>query len=92
MKSTAQITTLDAQRIAKRLLNHWKHKFEVNQSENIFTIFMPEATLKLTAEAELLAVEIQTDRKDYSTLENVVVDHLNRMAQQQFEPIWQHLA
>ena len=43
MKSTADIVTTDAARIAKRLVNHWKHKFEIEQEPSSFTIIMPEA-------------------------------------------------
>ena len=95
MKSTTNIPTHEAHRIAKRLLNHWKHKFEVNESQDqqehtIFSIFMPEATVKLNAFTDVLKVDIITEREDYMMLESVVIDHLNRMAQQQFDVEWQH--
>ena len=48
MKSSSQIATLESARIAKRLYNHWKHKFEVAESEQDFKIFMPTATVTLT--------------------------------------------
>lgn len=92
MKSIANIHTTEAKRIAKRLLNHWKHKFEVNESENMTTILMPDATLKLISHTDILNVEIHTDREDVTVLEQVVLDHLNRMAQQVFEVKWQHLS
>ncbi|MEG0346858.1 MAG: DUF2218 domain-containing protein, partial [Acinetobacter sp.] len=44
MNSTTQITTDEAKRISKRLLNHWKHKFEVAETEAYSKIFMPTAT------------------------------------------------
>ena len=47
MKSNTKITTSEAARIAKRLLNHWKHKFEVAETDGDFSIFMPDATVKL---------------------------------------------
>lgn len=90
MKSSTQIQTQESKRIAKRLLNHWKHKFEVSEIDNEFKIFMPDATVILTAQAETLDTEIQTQREDYEFLEKVVIDHLNRMAQQEFEVVWQH--
>jgi hypothetical protein len=35
MKSTTQIETVEGKRIAKRLINHWKHKFEVEETEQV---------------------------------------------------------
>ena len=40
MNSTTQISTTEARRISKRLINHWKHKFEVAETENDSKIFM----------------------------------------------------
>lgn len=95
MISTTAITTHEAVRIGKRLLNHWKHKFEVSETVDphehiVYSIFMPDATVKLTALEEALTVEIMTQREDYSILKKVVIDHLNRMAQQEFSVQWQH--
>ncbi len=39
MKSTTQIETVEGKRIAKRLLNHWKHKFEGKRALNPIAIF-----------------------------------------------------
>lgn len=91
MQSSAKIATLDAKRIAKRLLNHWKHKFEVAESEDQFSIFMPKATVVMNALDEHLSVQINTEDADNSVLENVVLDHLNRMAQQEFQVDWLHI-
>ncbi len=90
MKSNTQIITSEAARIAKRLLNHWKHKFEVSETEEDFSIFMPDATVKLTPQSAVLLVSIDSSLEDLSRLEKVVLDHLSRMAQQQFTVIWQH--
>lgn len=95
MKSTTVIMTNEAARISKRLLNHWKHKFEVSETlepygHTLFSIFMPDATVKLTALEEKLNVEIITEREDYKMLEKVVIDHLSRMAHQEFTVEWQH--
>lgn len=92
MKSNATIQTTEAKRIAKRLLNHWKHKFEVAETDTDFSIYMPEAQVTLSTHAEQLNVKIETLREDYTMLEQVVLDHLNRMAQQQFEVTWSHQA
>ncbi|OTG79810.1 DUF2218 domain-containing protein [Acinetobacter sp. ANC 4648] len=90
MKSHTSIPTLEAKRIAKRLLNHWKHKFKVTETETIFSIFMPETTIVLTAETDRLIVDLNTQLEDYTHIEQVVLDHLNRMAQQEFSVAWQH--
>lgn len=92
MKSSANITTLDAKRIAKRLLNHWKHKFEVAETEDQFSIFMPKATVILSAQHAHLSVQMSTEEGDNTVLENVVLDHINRMAQQEFHAEWSHTA
>ncbi|RZJ23048.1 MULTISPECIES: DUF2218 domain-containing protein [unclassified Acinetobacter] len=90
MKSNTQIITSEAARIAKRLLNHWKHKFEVSETEEDFSIFMPDATVKLIPQSTLLLVSIDSSLEDLSRLEKVVLDHLSRMAQQEFTATWQH--
>lgn len=90
MKSNTQIITSEAARIAKRLLNHWKHKFEVSETEEDFSIFMPDATVKLTPQSAVLLVSIDSSLEDLSRLEKVLLDHLSRMAQQEFTAIWQH--
>ncbi|OTG70691.1 hypothetical protein B9T26_13185 [Acinetobacter sp. ANC 4169] len=90
MKSNTQIITSEAARIAKRLLNHWKHKFEVSETEEDFSIFLPDATVKLTPQSAVLLVSIDSPLEDLSRLEKVVLDHLSRMAQQEFTAIWQH--
>ena len=90
MKSNTEIATPEATRIAKRLLNHWKHKFEVAETDGNCSISMPDATVKLMPQAEQLLVSIDSPLEDLSRLEKVVLDHLSRMAQQEFAATWQH--
>ncbi|MFM6904696.1 MAG: DUF2218 domain-containing protein [Acinetobacter tjernbergiae] len=90
MNSTTQITTDEAKRISKRLLNHWKHKFEVAETEAYSKIFMPTATVTLTPHEQSLDVMIENQQDNVEHLEQVVIDHLNRMAQQEFIVEWQH--
>ncbi|MBP9786612.1 MAG: DUF2218 domain-containing protein [Acinetobacter sp.] len=90
MNSTTQITTDEAKRISKRLLNHWKHKFEVAETEAYSKIFMPTATVTLTSREQSLDVMIENQQDSVEHLEQVVIDHLNRMAQQEFIVEWQH--
>ena len=88
--SEAKITTAQPTRIAKRLLNHWKHKFETAEDATQFSIFMPVATILLQPEAEILKVRLQLKEEnvDLEHLENVVLDHLIRMGQEQLSAHW----
>lgn len=88
MNSTTQITTIEGKRISKRLVNHWKHKFEVSETETHSKIFMPTATVTLTPQQQHLDVLIENQQEDVERLEQVVIDHLNRMAQQEFTAEW----
>ncbi|WP_278396794.1 DUF2218 domain-containing protein [Acinetobacter venetianus] len=90
MNSTTQITTQEGKRISKRLINHWKHKFEVAETETDSKIFMPTTTVTLTPQQQYLGVLIENQQDDVQHLEQVVIDHLNRMAQQEFNVEWTH--
>lgn len=90
MNSTTQIITQEGKRISKRLINHWKHKFEVAETETDSKIFMPTATVTLTPQQQYLSVLIENQQDDVQHLEQVVIDHLNRMAQQEFNVEWTH--
>ena len=95
MKSSTQITTAQAARVAKRLVNHWKHKFEVNEQligENTaFKIQLPSAEVSLLPQAAFLDVVIsaQDPSTNLDQLEHVVLDHLIRMGQEEFSATWQ---
>jgi uncharacterized protein len=89
MKTISIISTSDAARITKRLTNHWKHKFEVSETAELSQIFMPQATITLAAGAETLAVKIESDLEDLTQLKEVVVNHLNRMANTVLDAQWQ---
>lgn len=69
MKSNTTINTSEAARIAKRLLNHWKHKFEVSETAEKLSIFMPDATVNLTPKSDILWVSIESTLTDLSHLE-----------------------
>ncbi|MCG2575086.1 DUF2218 domain-containing protein [Acinetobacter sp. ME22] len=94
MYSQTQLATDEAARIAKRLYNHWKHKFEVAETEQNFQILMPTATVTLTPQSTALDVSIdsQLETAEQTRLEGVVLEHLNRMAQQEFQVTWQQQA
>lgn len=93
MKSFTQIHTEEGKRIAKRLFNHWKHKFEVEETETAFFIPFPNANVFLYPKETTLDVSIEgKENVDFARLEQVVIDHLNRMAHQEFDVTWQHIS
>lgn len=91
INSSAHIQTTQASRIAKRLLNHWKHKFDVVDNATQYQIMMPTATILLMPQTDELVVKIQVKdaATDLSYLEQVVLDHLSRMAQTELSAVWQ---
>lgn len=91
MKSYTKIETLDGKRISKRLAQHWKHKVEIFEIEEEYKIMFPTAVIELKPNETFLEVFIKSDDEDHSHLENVVLSHINRMAQQEFDVTWQHL-
>ena len=91
MKSIAHIQTQQAARIAKRLANHWKHKFNIDETEQNFLIHFPNAEVILAPEQDHLTVTIQStdESTDLNKFENVVLDHLIRMGQENLTADWQ---
>ena len=91
MKSIAHIQTQQASRITKRLANHWKHKFNIDETEQNFLIHFPNAEVILAPEQDHLTVTIQSTDEftDLNKLENVVLDHLIRMGQENLTADWQ---
>jgi len=91
MNSSAQIATQQASRIAKRLLNHWKHKFEVKENDQFLQIFFPDALITLTPATEFLQVNIEAQSEDLNLerVQQVVLDHLIRMGQEELTASWQ---
>lgn len=89
-QSSASIHTTDSTRIVKRLCNHWKHKFEITEQDQKFTIPFPDANVVLEATSTDILILIRTKQQNgLQQYENVVLDHLNRMAQQEFSVNWQ---
>ena len=91
MKRYSHIATTQAARLAKRLGNHWKHKFEVQETAQELSILMPSATIVLQPQPDALYTEIiaQDENTDLNRLEQVVLDHLQRMGQEQLSADWQ---
>ncbi|WP_160242853.1 DUF2218 domain-containing protein [Acinetobacter indicus] len=91
MKRYSHIATTQAARLAKRLGNHWKHKFEVQETAQELRILMPSATIVLQPQSDVLYTEIIAldEHTDLNRLEQVVLDHLQRMGQEQLSADWQ---
>ena len=91
MKRYSHIATTQAARLAKRLGNHWKHKFEVQETAQELRILMPSATIVLQPQSDAIYTEIidLDEHTDLNRLEQVVLDHLQRMGQEQLSADWQ---
>lgn len=91
MKSYTSIPTFQAERISKRLAKHWEHKFPVTKTDTYFDIQMPNATVRLSPLDEHLDVEISPIDKsvDVAFLQQVVIDHLERMGHEVLIASWQ---
>ena len=90
IQSKSTIESNDGARIVKRLCNHWKHKFEITEQDGKFNIPFPEASVILEATDQQILIEINTEQADkLEHYQNVVINHLNRMAQQEFAAEWQ---
>lgn len=96
-QSQLSLNTQDGQRIAKRLYNHWQHKFAVSHdtqsNKHIFGIhFTDDDTVTLTSDDKTLVVILTTKQPDnHNKLQHVVLDHINRMANSNFDDTWVNL-
>ncbi|WP_410472920.1 DUF2218 domain-containing protein [Faucicola mancuniensis] len=85
------LNTQDGERIIGRLAKHWSHKFDiVNQGEKTIIPFSEENQVILSADNEqLLATLTTNDEESQPKLQEVVLNHINRMAGVEFEAQWQ---
>jgi uncharacterized protein len=88
MISQATLHTVEAKRISKRLFNHWKHKFEVSEHNDHFKIQLPSAALTLEFLPDRLNLRLDSSLDDLTQLQTVVIQHLNRMAGDEFDVQW----
>lgn len=92
--SQAIITTTDGLRIAKRLTNHWQHKFQISSlGDTGFVVHFPSAEVVLLPSADALQVEIRpvessSEPMDLAKLQSVVASHIDRMAGEAFDYQW----
>ena len=91
--SQLNIDTDNAEIIIKKLVNHWRHKMEITQANNISTIpFSKTAHATLEHQTNQLIAILHTEQQeDLEKLQYVVLDHLNRMAKQEFANTWHPL-
>lgn len=80
--TSATIPTTDGARLIKRLCAHWSHKFPVESSEGHGDIaFDTQTRVRLDATSENLQAAIEAvDPARAAQLQDVVAEHLNRMA------------
>ncbi|MCG7657352.1 DUF2218 domain-containing protein [Wielerella bovis] len=92
-KSQLILHTTDATRIAKRLANHWQHKFAVEFLDNQTIIpFSADDTLVLLTSDETLTAILTTQSStddNHLKLQQVALEHINRMAKTEFTELWQ---
>ncbi|GBU09482.1 hypothetical protein AwWohl_06200 [Gammaproteobacteria bacterium] len=86
--ATSKVSTFDANRVIKRLSNHWKHKNTVEFVDATDSLQNSSALIKFeAAECELYAhenyIQIKVHTPTQEALErmkNAVADHIMRMA------------
>lgn len=90
---TIDMATAEAERIIKRLTNHWRHKLTIENRENGELIhFSKTNQCLLSAKDEQLHAHLITDSEEsLNKLQDVVLSHLNRMAQQEFNIDWTNI-
>ncbi len=78
----ALIQTEQPARLMTRLCKHWGHKFPVEAGEQESTITLPMGVCRMIC-TDILRVELQSDEQQMSTFQQVVAEHLQRMASSQ---------
>lgn len=80
LTSNTQIQTQNARRLMNRLCKHWGHKFPVSLSEQQGRIELPLGICRLSCATDSLAVELKSDAEHMQQMQQVVAEHLLRMA------------
>jgi hypothetical protein len=81
----ARIATANASKLLRTLCNHWRHKFDLNYSDDRAHIpFSAEAHVAGSADATGLTMTIShTDATQLPQLQTVVAEHLQRFAREE---------
>lgn len=67
-------------RVMKRLCRHWGHKFTVVVDANFGSVEFPNGRCEFIAQASLLHVSLSMPEENQPRMQQVVADHLQRMA------------
>lgn len=88
--STYTAETNDAERIIKRLTNHWRHKLTIEEVDGASLVhFSEQAVCRLIGEPNRLLAILTADTTDeLDRLESVVDNHLTRMAKEELTGQW----
>ncbi|MGQ4659544.1 DUF2218 domain-containing protein [Lysobacter sp. F6437] len=90
-QATITAEVLGPAKLMSRLAKHWAHKFEVELGEAQAVIPFPAGRCVLRVDRPLLQATVEADDPEVlAKLENVVADHLVRMAKEPLEISWQH--
>lgn len=79
LTSSATIQTHNPQQIMNRLCKHWAHKLPVTLSSDKGEIELPMGVCQMYC-TDLLIVTLRSDAEQLPKLQQVVSDHLLRMA------------
>jgi len=79
LTSSATIQTQNPQQIMNRLCKHWAHKLPVTLSSDKGEIELPMGVCQMYC-TDLLKVTLKSDAEQLPKLQQVVSDHLLRMA------------
>ncbi|HBN8510974.1 DUF2218 domain-containing protein [Pseudomonas aeruginosa] len=90
-RSTSHVRTESAARYINRLCKHWGHKFEVELTPERGFIDFGDSNCELLAHPDhVLMVLNSPDEDSLAHMQNVVADHLQRMASSEsLEISWQ---
>lgn len=77
--SNSTIETDNPSRLMTRLCKHWQHKFEVEADETRSAIHLPLGVCRMHCDAQL-HVALEGDDEQMERFQQVVADHLHRMA------------
>ena len=77
--SIAAIQTQHPERLMKRLCKHWGHKFPVELGEQQASIELPMGICRMLC-TDILQVELHSGEEQMPRFQQVVADHLQRMA------------
>lgn len=90
MRSILTLEFDDGARIIKRLTNHWRHKLNIEQRDDVSIVhFDDTAYCELWAtDTQLLAQLTVENTEQLAELQDVVLRHLNRIANMEFVAVW----